>query len=872
MQRTAPTLPANVTATAFSDAQARVVETHAIVCMSTTDGELVYVNEKLCDVFGYAPDELIGSYFGVLDADVHDDAFFEHLRSEVNAGRSWVGETCNRTRDGRDIWFENIVVPVFGDSGAVTHHLSVRKDISERKGIEAQLQASEQFQLDVANVAKVGGWSLDLETNALHWSEETKRIHDVQQGYAPDVNKAIEFYAPEARAAITSAIEKGIAQGEAWDLELPLTTAKGRNIWVRAIGRAIYEHGRPKRLVGGFQEITERKHDEEMMREEVMQRHAAEQLLRDVLDSIPDAVAAYDADDRLIICNAAYLETYAISAEAIKPGAMFEDILRYGLARGQYADVEPDPEAQEAWLAARLKEHRNPPEHLTQKLRDGTWLQVRERRTEAGNIVGARTDVTTIKRAENELRRAAECDMLTGLLNRHTFSQRLTRALKDAGKGQPLHLCLFDLDHFKPINDSYGHDVGDEVLKAVAQRLSQVLGPDNFAARLGGDEFVFALLGHQARSEIEAKLDALFEALAVPIETRVSDLKVNMSLGIVEATDSMTIRDLMHAADLAQYEAKQKGRGRSYWFDAADAERASQQTSLAERFAKAIRQPDELIFALQPMVAYNASHSAEAGPLTVRTLMLSAETQWDCDGVTYGSQHIAQIASKANASAALCHRVMEEAMARLGAVAMRGAETGALWLTADGDHLRLRSFISHLETIRQKYELSPESIVVAVDEVTFSQRSSSAIFYTFQTLKNLGYRLGIDRFGLGGLPPTDLQAMGISVVRLDPSLTGRLAEETASPEEIAAAKAVRGLCLMAKALDLRVIANNVVSKAHGELLLQHGCDALQGPGILPPLQDSASLLDHLADHARRRLNALLQDRDQDVPAQSQGKI
>lgn len=156
-------------------------------------------------------------------------------------------------------------------------------------------------------------------------------------------------------------MEAGIGSGESWDLELPMITATKRSIWVRAVGHAVFEDGQAVRLLGAFQDITKRKLAEDVLRDEVTQRHSAEQLLRDVLETLPDAVAAYDDDDRLIVCNSAYLETYAASAEAIEPGATFESILRFGLARGQYSDAGRTAESQEAWLKKRLENHRNPP-------------------------------------------------------------------------------------------------------------------------------------------------------------------------------------------------------------------------------------------------------------------------------------------------------------------------------------------------------------------------------------------------------------------------------------------------------------------------------------------------------------------------------
>jgi len=130
----------------------------------------------------------------------------------------------------------------------------------------------------------------------------------------------------------------------------------------------------------------------------------AQERLRDAIEALPDAFVLYDADDRLVICNQRYRDLYAMTSDAIRPGKRFEDMLRYGIARGQYADAHEDPEG---WVAERLRLHRNPPDRpIEQHLGDGRWLRVFERRMPDGQTVGFRIDITELKQREEELRRS----------------------------------------------------------------------------------------------------------------------------------------------------------------------------------------------------------------------------------------------------------------------------------------------------------------------------------------------------------------------------------------------------------------------------------------------------------------------------------
>ncbi|MEO0383007.1 MAG: diguanylate cyclase [Pseudomonadota bacterium] len=843
MSQTDPSLFAMVSPEALSDAYRRALDSHSIVSVSDTKGVIRYANDKFCQVMGYGLNDLIGQSYSLINSDRNGADFFESLWATVNSGKSWVGEVCNRAKDGRYIWFDNIVVPLYDAQNTVTGHLSVRKDITNRKSVEEKLQRNEQFLLDVSEIAEVGGWSLDLQSNELFWSDQTKRIHDVPLDFEPQLDKAIDFYAPEARGAITHAVENSIGGGESWDLELPMITAKKRYIWVRAVGHAIFDDsGKAIGLVGAFQDITKRKMEEDILRGEVSQRHNAEQLLRDILETLPDAVAAYDEEDRLIVCNSAYLNTYAASAEAITPGATFESIIRFGLARGQYSDAGTDADSQEAWLNKRLKDHRNPPEQLTQKLSDGTWLQVREHVSVGGSTVGVRTDITGLKRAEAELRRYAETDQLTGLLNRRSFSARLDATLEEFASGGQTGGCvaLFDIDHFKPINDAYGHDVGDEVLVELARRLNAILGPDDFAARLGGDEFVFVLTNRDGQTGYEDVIIDYFERMREPIMTMAGKITTGISLGLVEFEGVDTnSRSLMKYADLAQYRAKEEGRGQWYWFATADAAKLQQAAELGKALAADM---GELAFTLQPIAG---AHDAEA-------LGFSVEPSWTFEGSVYDSQTLKSLAQKCGLVAKLCRLGLETAMIAIGDAQARGADTGQLWISASADHMKLDPFVSLVERLRMHHGLEASSVTFAVDEAALIDRSATAIETTFLTLGQHGYRVAVDNFGSQACSLATLERLGVHAVRFDPALTDPLADPQAED------RLVRGLVAMASVLEIDILASGVASPRHAARLASLGFAAFQGP-LLGQAVPTDDLPLYLADMARRRLSSVLDD-------------
>lgn len=825
------------------------LDAHAIVSVTDPAGTIIYVNELFCSISGYARDELLGANHSLLNSGLHDKVFFADMWRTIGRGQSWTGEIRNRAKDGSHYWVDTSITPVVDAQSKVTGFVSIRRDITKRKQAERQLVRSQAFLANVADVASVGGWSLDLATDAVYWSQQTKRIHEVSDDYQPDLNTAIEFYKPEARPAITHAVENSLTNGEGWDLELPMTTAKGRDIWARAVGKVLLEDGEPVSLVGAFQDITERKMAEAALRGEVTHRHAAEQLLLDVLETIPGAVAAYDEDDKLIVCNSGYLKAYAVSADAIYPGAHFEDILRTGLARGQYHGVGADEASQAKWLEERLEAHRNPPDEMNQKLRDGTWLQVRERVSQTGTTVGVRTDITALKRAEAKLRKFAEEDQLTGLFNRARFCDALENCLdaerekvgRNAAGLSAAGGCvaLFDIDHFKPINDAYGHDVGDEVLVEVAARVARVLGHSDVAARLGGDEFVFYLTADKDKAQCEATITALFDAFDIAINTAAGDVHARISLGVTHLDGgSSSPRDLLKRADMAQYRAKQDGRGTWRWFDIKDWDELNKQSVMAKAMAQAVNQRDGLSFALQPL----------AGADDGTALGFSSEIAWSFKDHTHTTSTVHELAQKGNQGARLCNMQLKNAFKQMGSHSARGIDCGLLWVTVSAEQLRLDQFANTLNHLRQEFDIPADRLVIAIDEAAFGERSNSAMVQTLHAIQAHGMGIGIDNFGLGGCSVAQLQSIGVRAVRLACSLSR---DEDQN-------HAVLGLIKVAGALGIDVYADGVDSAQDRERLTALGCSGLQGTVIGPYLVNH-DLTAYLADSAARQLARLALD-------------
>ena len=261
---------------AKSEARFRTLSEHAPlgVFHSDAEGRGTYTNPRWQEIFGLTLEQSLGQGWTQSLHPADKDAVFRAWESAAEGGHDFDmtyrivrPDNAVRTIRGR-------ARAVCEPSGAIGGYVGSVEDVTRSKQLAS-------FLAHTGRLAEVGGWELDLGTNALTWSEQTRRIHEVPPDYVPTVEQGIAFYGPEGRNAIAQAVQAGIDQGMPWDLELPLITAKGRSIWVRAQGEVEFEGGVPVRLVGAIKDITERRKRNLALQEEhtlrlQVEHHAAE--------------------------------------------------------------------------------------------------------------------------------------------------------------------------------------------------------------------------------------------------------------------------------------------------------------------------------------------------------------------------------------------------------------------------------------------------------------------------------------------------------------------------------------------------------------------------------------------------------------------
>lgn len=440
--------------------------------------------------------------------------------------------------------------PRFG--GTFTDITREKRAETEREEVIRQLNA-------LIGSLPLGVTVFDEDLRLLFWNDMIYDILGLPQGA---VYKYVRFeelirypaergeYGPGDPAELVRARAALARRFEAHRFERP--ARDGRTLLVE--GFPFRFGGRISGFVTTYTDITERKRTEEQLLQQ-------NNVLRTIIDNFPGAISLFDSDLRMAAHNEQFRTLLDLPEQLFaKDPLLFEDFIRYNALRGEYGPG--DPEAQIAAIVARA---RNFQAHKLERVRpNGQALEVRGTPLPGGGFVSIYIDVTERKRAEERIRVMALTDTLTGLPNRLNLNEQIEQAVERAVRsgGKRFALLFLDLDGFKAVNDTLGHDAGDELLVEVARRLRDTVHATDIVARLGGDEFVILLHDVDGPGAAERIAAAILTRLAAPCALTAAEARVGGSIGIALYPEHGTHREaLLKAADSAMYAAKAGGRG-----------------------------------------------------------------------------------------------------------------------------------------------------------------------------------------------------------------------------------------------------------------------------------------------------------------------
>jgi diguanylate cyclase (GGDEF)-like protein/PAS domain S-box-containing protein len=450
-------------------------------------------------------------------------------------------------------------------------------------------------------------------------------------------------------------------------------------------------------------------------------------------------------------------------------------------------------------------------------------------RDESGRVISILSlaqDVSSRIQAEERLQYMATHDGLTGLPNSVLLHDRLEAALSRARRARRrVGVMFLDLDHFKDVNDTLGHRVGDALLKELARRIRAALRQSDVLARISGDEFVVVLEDLPDEGSAERVARIILEEVRRPFHVEGNEIHVSGSLGLaMHPEDGADAETLLKNADAAMYHAKELGRNGFRTFSAELAQRRAQRVQVETALRRALKE-DELELHYQPIVdiASGAVHSVEA------------LLRWhDPERGLVLPQGFIPLAEESGLGHAIGHWVMEAACLQARKWRDEGVASLGVSVNLSAGQLRDTAMVADLKRILSRTGCEPGWLQLEITE-TSMVRDVEGASLVLAKLRNLGVRVAIDDFGTGFSSLSHLRHLPVDVLKIDKAFVADVDLPRKRGENAGGAAIASAVIGLARGLGLKVVAEGVEKRSQLNFLARQGCDAAQGYLLCPPM-------------------------------------
>lgn len=770
----------------------------AEIYLKDREGRYLRVNKQFETILGVKNEEVVG----LLPTDVHDPELGastrEHDLEVLSTGKAVRREEKARLVTDDEIhYLLSVKFPVFDSNGEVDGLGAIVTDISDHR------HAKERFQ-DIVSTLDGVVWESDaVSFDFTYVSDpvEPKFGYPVQDWLQPGF--WIAQIHPQDRETVLEESRRCQERGEdRYQLEYRLFS-KDRHIhWVRDyISVKRNRAGEARWLRGIIVDVTEQKQIE-------MEVANAELRFRTIFDTAPIGMMLTDLHtDEIIAVNPAYGKFVNRDLDEIKE-------------IGWQTLNHPDDLARDLVQLEKFKQGKIKNYSLEKRFihPDGSqvWGYVRVNQL---NLEGAHSrpqymvlveDITERKQFEKKIWHQANYDSLTGLPNRNMLQDRLNQLIKLARRNDDqIAIFMLDLDRFKDVNDTLGHDIGDRLLVKAARRLEKCLRASDTVARLGGDEFVAIITDFEESSVIDRIADKIIDALSRPFMLGGNNAYVSASIGVtLFPHDGDAVYDLLKNADQAMYEAKRNGRSRYHYFTREMQDNAIHRMQLIGDMRRAVK-VDEFVLHYQPIVSLGNGRVYKAEALLrwnhpSRGLIGPAEfiTIAEESGLIneVGQVVIAQTIEQAR-----------EWQARFDDSVQISVNTSAIQFENDG------AILDQLVNS----SLNDQAINIEITE-SLLMSSNAGVLETLLRFRDAGIQVSLDDFGTGYSSLAYLKKFDIDFLKIDRAFISNLGPDS---DDLALCQAI---VVMAHSLGIEVIAEGIETEEQKRLLIELGCDYGQG--------------------------------------------
>jgi len=671
--------------------------------------------------------------------------------------------------------------------------------VLERRAVEVALCESEERLRLALDAAEMGSWELDPATRQLSPGGHAGRIF----GFSGEIFSGAwddflgQVYEGD-RPLVCQMFDCVIEGNRLCQVEFRSVRDDGRFCWLKVQGRAFtFDGERFRRIIGVVQDVTDRRNGEERLRQAAT-----------VFEATQDGIVILGTDLHILNVNQSFCDMTGHHEEELVGGDFH--------LLTERADVfEPRRDA----MASTLR-------------RTGSWqgevfgirkngdrfpLQIKAAavRDEAGGLthyVAVCTDISAVRKAESELKYLAHFDPLTGLPNRLLAMDRLehamTRCLRERDR---VGLLFVDLDHFKNINDTLGHSIGDDLLRGVAQRMRKAVRNEDTVARLGGDEFMVVIEQVDRIEDVADIARKIGTLVSLPIPVTASVLSISASIGIsLYPDDGLTREALIRAADTAMYAAKDAGRNRYAFYTSEMTANAVRYMGLKQDLRRGIDR-SELVLFYQPQI------SLKDGCVTG----VEALVRWrHAERGVIGADQVIPVAEKSGLILDIGDWVFREACRQAKLWQDQGLVSLRVAINVSPQQMRSGRLIGVIDEAIRESGVAPCQLEVEITESMLQDEVECVS--SLRAMKDMGLTLAIDDFGTGYSCMSSLKYLPIQRLKIDRAFIQDIPDDR---NNVAITEAI---IAMAHRLGLDIIAEGVETVRQEDFLRALDCEEVQG--------------------------------------------